>query len=341
MSEVSIAKRKEKCENCTKQVQVCLETASFVSRPVVFNQTSICPQCNKKQGDEDASPHLERDEAEEEVTTGGSLVVLSGCLFSAFIQNMQTVDSSHLAVAGGLWFLVVWGSVWQSKVSCFFSSFLFYPLLLMITTILLEPCKPWTMSFFYPATFLSVSRDETDPSCCWVPVYPVTAAYQRTRPWRFLNRTWRKWSRFWRSTRYNARSSRLRNSVCLFSFVFSLLFFCLHQKCDVSKHKVLVASVCPQSLPFFAVRFGLDVTEAAHKLCGFLKSLGELVISLVSVCFFQILSKHDLCSYCKSRNMSGFLKLINSVSWVENATWSAEMWAAHPTFVFRSMFAII
>ncbi|XP_038595400.1 nuclear prelamin A recognition factor isoform X2 [Micropterus salmoides] len=48
----------------------------------------------------------------------------------------------------------------------------------------------------------------------------------------------------------------------------------LNKKCDVSKHKVLVASVCPQSLPFFAVKFGLDVTEAAHKLCGFLKSLG-------------------------------------------------------------------
>ncbi|KAM3591656.1 uncharacterized protein V6R79_005370 [Siganus canaliculatus] len=48
----------------------------------------------------------------------------------------------------------------------------------------------------------------------------------------------------------------------------------LNKKCDVSKHKVLVASLCPQSLPFFAVKFGVDVTEAAHKLCGFLKSLG-------------------------------------------------------------------
>lgn len=48
------------------------------------------------------------------------------------------------------------------------------------------------------------------------------------------------------------------------------------QRCDVSKHKVLVASVCPQSLPFFAVKFGLDIPEAAQKLCGFLKSLGEM-----------------------------------------------------------------
>lgn len=51
----------------------------------------------------------------------------------------------------------------------------------------------------------------------------------------------------------------------------------------MSKHKVLVASVCPQSLPFFAVKFGLDVNEAAHKLCGFLKSLGELLLFCVSV----------------------------------------------------------
>ncbi|KAM9837255.1 nuclear prelamin A recognition factor isoform 1-T2 [Aulostomus maculatus] len=48
----------------------------------------------------------------------------------------------------------------------------------------------------------------------------------------------------------------------------------LNKKCDVTKHKVLVASVCPQALPFFAIKFGLDVPEAASKLCSFLKSLG-------------------------------------------------------------------
>ncbi|CAL9707802.1 unnamed protein product [Knipowitschia caucasica] len=48
----------------------------------------------------------------------------------------------------------------------------------------------------------------------------------------------------------------------------------LNKKCDASKHKVLVVSICPQSLPFFAVKFGLDVSEAAHKLCTFLKSIG-------------------------------------------------------------------
>ncbi|XP_037134780.1 nuclear prelamin A recognition factor [Syngnathus acus] len=48
----------------------------------------------------------------------------------------------------------------------------------------------------------------------------------------------------------------------------------LNEKCDVTNHRVVVASVCPQSLPFFAVKFGVDIVEAAGKLCGFLKSLG-------------------------------------------------------------------
>ncbi|XP_061087101.1 nuclear prelamin A recognition factor isoform X1 [Conger conger] len=48
----------------------------------------------------------------------------------------------------------------------------------------------------------------------------------------------------------------------------------LNERCDASKHKVLVVSVCPQSLPFFAVKFCLGIPEATQKLCAFLKSLG-------------------------------------------------------------------
>uniref|UniRef100_A0A3B3QEI7 Nuclear prelamin A recognition factor n=1 Tax=Paramormyrops kingsleyae TaxID=1676925 RepID=A0A3B3QEI7_9TELE len=48
----------------------------------------------------------------------------------------------------------------------------------------------------------------------------------------------------------------------------------LNKRCDASEHKVLAVSVCPQSLPFFSVKFHLDVPQAAQKLCGFLKSLG-------------------------------------------------------------------
>uniref|UniRef100_A0A8C1I2Y9 Nuclear prelamin A recognition factor n=1 Tax=Cyprinus carpio carpio TaxID=630221 RepID=A0A8C1I2Y9_CYPCA len=48
----------------------------------------------------------------------------------------------------------------------------------------------------------------------------------------------------------------------------------LNKKCDTSKHKILMVSVCPQSLPFFAIKFQMDVPAAAKKLCGFLKSVG-------------------------------------------------------------------
>ncbi|KAL6094645.1 narf [Pungitius sinensis] len=64
----------------------------------------------------------------------------------------------------------------------------------------------------------------------------------------------------------------------------------LNKKCDASKHRVLVASVCPQSLPFFAVKFGLDVSEAANKLCSFLKSLGvQYVFDTTLAAGFSIL----------------------------------------------------
>uniref|UniRef100_A0A8C5LKZ8 Nuclear prelamin A recognition factor n=1 Tax=Jaculus jaculus TaxID=51337 RepID=A0A8C5LKZ8_JACJA len=48
----------------------------------------------------------------------------------------------------------------------------------------------------------------------------------------------------------------------------------LNKECDASKHRVLVVSVCPQSLPYFAAKFNLSVTDASRRLCGFLKSLG-------------------------------------------------------------------
>uniref|UniRef100_A0A8C8YMX7 Nuclear prelamin A recognition factor n=1 Tax=Prolemur simus TaxID=1328070 RepID=A0A8C8YMX7_PROSS len=57
----------------------------------------------------------------------------------------------------------------------------------------------------------------------------------------------------------------------------------LNKKCDTSKHKVLVVSVCPQSLPYFAAKFNVSVTDASRRLCGFLKSLGKLPVPL-SLC---------------------------------------------------------
>uniref|UniRef100_A0A2K6F1Q5 Nuclear prelamin A recognition factor n=1 Tax=Propithecus coquereli TaxID=379532 RepID=A0A2K6F1Q5_PROCO len=57
----------------------------------------------------------------------------------------------------------------------------------------------------------------------------------------------------------------------------------LNKKCDTSKHKVLVVSVCPQSLPYFAAKFNLSVTDASRRLCGFLKSLGFRINSQKSL----------------------------------------------------------
>uniref|UniRef100_A0A3Q3W3H3 Iron hydrogenase small subunit domain-containing protein n=1 Tax=Mola mola TaxID=94237 RepID=A0A3Q3W3H3_MOLML len=145
MSEVSLAKRKDKCENCTKQ-------------------------CNKKQSDDDAASHQEREEVNGQVHEGSQLL-LSACL------------------------------------SC-------------------DGCLSEEES-------LKISQQSLEE------VERVLA---------------------------------------------------LNKKCDVSKHKLLVASVCPQSLPFFAVKFGLGITEAAHKLCGFLKSLGvQYVFDTTLAAGFSIL----------------------------------------------------
>uniref|UniRef100_A0A667YIQ2 Nuclear prelamin A recognition factor n=1 Tax=Myripristis murdjan TaxID=586833 RepID=A0A667YIQ2_9TELE len=82
-------------------------------------------------------------------------------------------------------------------------------------------------------------------------------------------------------------TARLMPCSCLTS---SCCLSVLAQKCDVSKHKALVVSLCPQSLPFFAVKFGLDITEATHKLCGFLKSLGvQYVFDTTLAAGFSIL----------------------------------------------------
>lgn len=79
------------------------------------------------------------------------------------------------------------------------------------------------------------------------------------------------------STRSCMRNLRPPVSCCTSGQSLTLaLFFRSCQRCDASKHKVLVASLCPQSLPFFAVKFGLGINEAAQKLCSFLKHAGEL-----------------------------------------------------------------
>ncbi|KAJ3607528.1 hypothetical protein NHX12_024579 [Muraenolepis orangiensis] len=64
----------------------------------------------------------------------------------------------------------------------------------------------------------------------------------------------------------------------------------LNKRCDAALHKVIVVSLCPQSLPFFAVKFGLDIGEATRKLCGFLKGLGvRYVLDTTVAAGFSIL----------------------------------------------------
>uniref|UniRef100_UPI00398F01CB nuclear prelamin A recognition factor isoform X2 n=1 Tax=Pristiophorus japonicus TaxID=55135 RepID=UPI00398F01CB len=48
----------------------------------------------------------------------------------------------------------------------------------------------------------------------------------------------------------------------------------LNQRCDESKHKVLVVSVSPQSVPYFAAKHCINVTDVIQRLSGFLKGLG-------------------------------------------------------------------
>ncbi|RVE59274.1 hypothetical protein OJAV_G00187030 [Oryzias javanicus] len=89
----------------------------------------------------------------------------------------------------------------------------------------------------------------------------------------------------------------------------------LNKRCDASKHRVLVASVCPQSLPFFAVKFGVDVPEAAQRLCGFLKSIGvQFVLDTTLAAGFSILEtqKEFVQRYRRRHHDSHALPLFTS-----------------------------
>nr|XP_061807896.1 nuclear prelamin A recognition factor-like isoform X1 [Nerophis lumbriciformis] len=89
----------------------------------------------------------------------------------------------------------------------------------------------------------------------------------------------------------------------------------LNKKCDVAKHKVVVASVCPQSLPFFAVKLGMDVAEAAAKLCAFLKSLGvQFVFDTTLAAGFSIIEsqKEFIQRYRRRHHDSNALPMFTS-----------------------------
>ncbi|TRY88606.1 hypothetical protein DNTS_017166 [Danionella cerebrum] len=89
----------------------------------------------------------------------------------------------------------------------------------------------------------------------------------------------------------------------------------LNKKCDTSKHKILVVSVCPQSLPYFAIKFQLDVPAAAQKLCGFLKTVGaHYVFDTTIAASFSILEsqKEFIQRYRRKHHDSNAMPMFTS-----------------------------
>ncbi|GCC36703.1 hypothetical protein chiPu_0015201 [Chiloscyllium punctatum] len=64
----------------------------------------------------------------------------------------------------------------------------------------------------------------------------------------------------------------------------------LNQRCDVFKHKVLVVSISPQSVPYFAAKHCINVTDVIQRLSGFLKGLGvHYVFNMTLAADFSLL----------------------------------------------------
>ncbi|XP_077022416.1 nuclear prelamin A recognition factor isoform X2 [Tamandua tetradactyla] len=96
------------------------------------------------------------------------------------------------------------------------------------------------------------------------------------------------------------------------------------EKCDTSKHRVLAVSVCPQSLPYFAAKFSLGVTDASRRLCGFLKNLGvHYVFDMTVAADFSILEsqKEFVRRYRQHQEEERALPMLTSAcpGWVQYA----------------------
>lgn len=93
MSEVNPGKRKEKCENCTKQVSSRLRISASEKlnvRNVTLlssDQSIVLPQCNKRQSDDGANSQQEGDEVNGQVMFVTLPVMKTNVLnfFGAFI----------------------------------------------------------------------------------------------------------------------------------------------------------------------------------------------------------------------------------------------------------------
>nr|KAF6369391.1 hypothetical protein mMyoMyo1_010736 [Myotis myotis] len=97
-----------------------------------------------------------------------------------------------------------------------------------------------------------------------------------------------------------------------------------NKKYDTSQQKVLAVSMCPQSLPYFAAKFSLSVTDASRRLCGFLKSLGaHCLFDMKIAADFSILGSQEgfVCQYCQHREEEPRLPMLTSAcpGWVRYA----------------------
>ncbi|XP_004463721.1 nuclear prelamin A recognition factor isoform X2 [Dasypus novemcinctus] len=98
----------------------------------------------------------------------------------------------------------------------------------------------------------------------------------------------------------------------------------LNKKRDLSTRSVLAVSVCPQSLPYFAAKLGLGVTDASRRLCGFLKGLGvHYVFDMTIAADFSILEsqREFVRRYRQHREDDRALPMLTSAcpGWVQYA----------------------
>uniref|UniRef100_G1Q198 Iron hydrogenase large subunit C-terminal domain-containing protein n=1 Tax=Myotis lucifugus TaxID=59463 RepID=G1Q198_MYOLU len=106
----------------------------------------------------------------------------------------------------------------------------------------------------------------------------------------------------------------------------------LSKKCDSSQHKVLAVSMCPQSLPYFAAKFSLSVTDASRRLYGFFKSLGVHVFDMEMAVDFSLVEsqKESVGRYRQHHEEEPRLPMLTSTcpGWVH--THSAAGSPHHP-----------
>lgn len=101
MSEINLTKRKEKCENCTKQVSFWIyKMAACEIHGFYLFFLSFSSQCNKKNSNDGAGSHQEKDEVSGQVekqeyiqfTVKTDKFNSWSCIFFVLLQKLILVD---------------------------------------------------------------------------------------------------------------------------------------------------------------------------------------------------------------------------------------------------------